>query len=114
MAKHHWYDWITGKAEIDVALDKANDLFHKVTGVPTSDERRNQQSMMNEQLNAQRESTKLQEDEIRTAQASQDAEKRRIQEKQIRGMRNQYRPSGFLNNQALGGQSGLPTKLGTA
>lgn len=53
----------------------------------------------------------------------QDNERRRIQEKQIRGLRNSYRPvGGFLSSQGnvpsspnnLGSTSGLPSKLGNA
>ena len=64
---------------------------------------------------AQRKQSEITQDEINSARAAQDVEKRRIEEKQIRAMRNQYRPTGgFLNNQALGGQSTLPNKLGQA
>jgi hypothetical protein len=61
----------------------------------------------------------LTEKEIRQKQQEVAAEKRRVDEKQIRSLRNRYRPSGgFLNNQApkstvdLGGGTGLPNKLG--
>lgn len=51
-------------------------------------------------------------------QAKQEYEKRRIREKQIRALRNQYRPAaGFLRAEGRGvdvsGATGLPNKLGT-
>ena len=58
------------------------------------------------------------EREIREKQAAQESEKRRINEKQIRQLRNRYRPAGFLNNKVgvassgLGESAELPNKLG--
>ena len=51
--------------------------------------------------------------------ASQEVQKKRIQEKQIRALRNNFRPAGgFLQGSgrgvALGESTGLPSKLGTA
>lgn len=62
------------------------------------------------------EKTRLTHETLSNAREQKNAEQRRINEKQIRGLRNTYRPAGgFLqqNNSALGGSSeGLPTKLG--
>lgn len=55
---------------------------------------------------------KLEEEQVRNAQNAKEVEKRRIHEKQIRGLRNQYSGVGLMNNTALGGQGELPSKLG--
>lgn len=59
------------------------------------------------------------EAEQENLKAAQDVQKRRIQEKQIRALRNNYRPAGgFLQTGgrgvSLGESSGLPSKLGNS
>lgn len=79
-------------------FDFAKKIWHAVTGTPSSDEKRKQAKMVQEQIKAYRDQTRLAEEQLRTAQAAKDAEKRRIDEKQIRALRSHYRPaSGFLN-----------------
>lgn len=64
------------------------------------------------------ERSKLEQEEIDKAREQKDVEKRRVQEKQIRALRNTYRPAGgFLQQNAgndnLGATSeSLPSKLG--
>lgn len=59
--------------------------------------------------------SELDRKELDAARESQKVEKRRINEKQIRALRNNYRPSGGLLNQGstLGSSGDLPTKLGS-
>jgi hypothetical protein len=58
--------------------------------------------------------------EANNVKEQQNVEKRRIQEKQIRQLRSNYRPGGGLmrastaSPAALGDSTGLPNKLGTA
>jgi len=71
---------------------------------------------MKAQMDEYRKARELTEQQINTARDEKRAEKRRIEEKQIRGLRNNYRsPGGFLNNQksGLGNEAILPNKLGT-
>ena len=90
------------------------DIFHRASGVPTADEKRNQQYAINDQVKAYKDQTALTEKQINDAKASQDVVKRQINEKQIRQLRNNFRPAGgFLNNQqSLSPVQGLNSKLG--
>ena len=99
-------------------FDVFKKIYHGVTGTPTSDEKRNQAKLVRDQMEAYRKQTEITQEEIRRKQAESEAEKRKIDEKQIRGLRSRYRPSGGLMNQAkragsdLATESGQPTKLG--
>ena len=116
------FDWVKDKAKkvLDFPNELASDVYHKATGAPTAAEKRDQANMMNEQIRAYREQTELAKKQMDDARAAKDVEKRRINEKQIRSLRNNFRPAGgFLNNQGnaqpnagLGNSSGLPSKLG--
>ncbi len=75
-------------------------VYHGVTGAPTAKEKRDQANLVSEQINAYKSQTAMAQDEIRRKQGEQAAEKRRIQEKQIRGLRRNFRPAGFLNTSA--------------
>lgn len=88
-----------------------SDIYHKVTGAPTAKEKRNQASMVAEQAQAYRDSTKLATDEIERKRGEMSAEKRRMDEKQIRGLRRSTRPAGFMDNQASG--TSITSKLGS-
>ena len=104
--------------------DKTTDALHAVTGMPTADEKRNQQRMITDQIQAYKDQTELSRKAIDETRAQKDIEKRKINEKQIRSLRNNYRPQGgFLNNQGnsapgatsplLGsGNTGISDKLG--
>ena len=52
-------------------LDKATDLAHYVTGIPTSDEKRNQQKMMNDQIKAYKEQTEITKKELANKKESE-------------------------------------------
>lgn len=67
----------------------------------------------NEQIKAYREQTELTREEIKKKQSSLDADKRRVEEKQIRALRNNYRPRGILSSQnGAAPASGVSDKLG--
>jgi hypothetical protein len=99
--------------------DSLSHLWHGITGTPTSAEKRDQKSMIKEQIDAYKKQTEIAEKQIAETRAEKDIQKRKVNEKQIRSLRNNYRPSGgFLNNQGLSAgsnsavQSGLSNKLG--
>jgi len=93
----------------------ASDTYHAVTGTPTADEKRNQQSMINDQITAYKQQSEITQKQLADTQAEKNVEKRRINEKQIRSLRNSYRPAGgFLGNQGanLTDNSNITNKLG--
>lgn len=106
---------------IDYVEDKTTDFLHNITGIPTADEKRNIQRQVADQIKAYKDQTAITEQQINETRAEKAVEKRRINEKQIRSLRNNYRPAGgFLNNQGqaqsspgIGGSGPLPNKLGT-
>jgi hypothetical protein len=102
------------KGHSETALDQVEGLANKILGRPSAAEKREQANVINDQIQAYKNQTEITQRELQSKQAEQAAEKRRINEKQIRTLRNSYRPniSGFLNNQALGVGSGLNNKLG--
>lgn len=87
-----------------------SDVYHAVTGAPTAKEKRNQASMVAEQVQAYRDTTKLAADEIERKRGEMSSEKRRMDEKQIRGLRRSMRPAGFMD-QASG--NSITSKLGS-
>jgi len=78
--------------------DKFTDILHDVSGVPTADEKRNAASQANAQIGLYKKQSELAQGELARAKDAQDSQKRRIQEKQIRGLRRNFRPAGFLDN----------------
>lgn len=76
--------------------DVATDLYHKFTGIPTEDEKRNQMKLMNEQMKAYKDQTELTRQAINEKRNAEQIEKRRIEEKQIRSLRRNYSSQGFL------------------
>ena len=105
-----WYDWVADTAEGGLGWAFGKNEYNK------------SQSSMNDinkgfsdQIKAYKEQTELSQKELDKVRGAQEVEKRRINEKQIRALRNNYRPSGFLNNgNTLSENSQLPNKLGTA
>lgn len=88
--------------------------FNKITGRPSADEKRNQQYAMNDQIKAYQDQTALAKQQLDEARNATTAEKRRVEEKQIRSLRRNYRTQsvGMLGvgspdtsdmNQKLGG-----------
>jgi uncharacterized protein YpuA (DUF1002 family) len=63
----------------------------------------------NEQMKAYKEQTRVTNEAITEARNSKAAEKRRLDEKQIRRLRHNFRPQGFLDNTA---GSAVTDKLG--
>lgn len=78
----------------DSIWDAATDLYHEFTGIPTADEKRNQQRAINDQIQAYKEQTELTRKELDQKRSEEAAEKRRIEEKQIRALRRNYRSAG--------------------
>lgn len=78
------------------AWDSVTDFAHNVTGIPTADAKRNAAKAMNSQINAYRDMTAITKQQITEAKNSQIAEKRRVDEKQIRGLRRNYRTQGIM------------------
>ena len=75
------------------------DVVSRVTGGETSGERkkkeRDQKRMMNEQIKAYQNQTQITRQELANTKEQEVAEKRRIQEKQIRSLRRTNRSYGF-------------------
>lgn len=67
--------------------------------------------MMNDQMKQYKEQTELTKQELNRAREEKDAEKRRIEEKQIRTLRRNYRTSGILGG-AANSQPDMNDKLG--
>lgn len=111
-----WYDPFGTLKAVDKISSK---VFHKITGTPTSKEKRDTQRGIDEQIKAYKDQTEIAAKELASVKEQQNVEKRKINEKQIRSLRNNYRPAGgFLNNQGLSApnnsadQGGLTNKLG--
>lgn len=101
---------------IDTLEGSASRIWHGITGTPTEDEKRNQRYAINDQIKAYKDATELTQQQLAQTQAEKAVEKRKINEKQIRALRNNFRPAGgFLGNQAasLGSSNELTNKLGT-
>ena len=90
--------------------DKATDLYHSVTGTPTADQKRHMEKDIANQVKAYKEQSELTRKEIERKRGEELAEKRRVEEKQIRGLRRNYRSSGILGSQQA--QQDQSTKLG--
>lgn len=92
--------------------DVVTDAYHRLSGVPTSKERRNQARDINDQIKAYKEQTNLAREELNQKRAAEVTEKRRINEKQIRSLRNTYRSRGLLGGEASADEAGMTSKLG--
>ena len=93
--------------------DVGTDVAHAVTGIPTADQRRNDQKAMNDQIKAYREQTEITKQEIARKKGEELAEKRRIEEKQIRGLRRNYRGAGGgMLGASSSGEADMSAKLG--
>lgn len=97
------------------AWDAITDFGHNVTGIPTADDRRNAAKAMNAQVNAYKEQSEITRKQIAEAKNEQAIEKRRIDEKQVRSLRRNYRPQGIMsagNNLTPQSDPGMSAKLG--
>lgn len=94
---------------------------NKILGRTNSSDKREQNQMTADQVQAYKDQTAITEKELQTTRDQQAVEKRRINEKQIRLLRNNYRSSGggMMGNSSapqsntLGDQGSLPNKLGS-
>lgn len=97
-----------------------SDAYHGITGTPTAEQKRDTANMMNEQIKAYKDQTELSRQALADAKTQRENEKRRVEEKQIRSIRNRGgRSASLMNTQSaadtkLGGGTNLPNKLGTA
>lgn len=71
-----------------------------------------QRYAINDQIKSYKDQTELTRNELARNRDEQVAEKRKINEKQIRSLRRNYRPAGFLNNQAGESVAGTTQNLG--
>lgn len=97
--------------------------INRVLGRPSAEDRRNQQYAINDQIKAYKKQTALTEKQIADAQAEKNVARRQIQEKQIRALRSNYRPTaGYASagtgtaapSGNLGTDNVQPNKLGTS
>jgi hypothetical protein len=96
----------------DVALQPfkmGKGILDSLTGQPSSAEKK----LMKEQMQAYRDQSELTKNEINRAKDEQVAEKRRIQEKQIRALRGRASSRGFLGTTSPEASTpGTSAKLG--
>ncbi len=89
--------------------DIGKGIFNTLTGQGNKD----QQKLMNQQMKDYQEQSRITKEELAKAKDSQIAEKRRIQEKQIRSLRGRGSSRGFLGSSAPdAGTPGMTTQLG--
>lgn len=89
MAKQRAHELLTNHSS-----DFVSNLYHHLTGTPTHDEReqmRQQRQVANEQIKAYKEQTELTRQQLDKTRNEENVEKRRIQEKQVRSLRRNYR-----------------------
>jgi hypothetical protein len=91
--------------------DVGTDVWHGISGTPTEDAKRNQAKAMNDQIQAYKEQTELTRSELSRKQGEVAAEKRRVEEKQIRSLRRNRGVSGFLGSGNTV-EPGMSDKLG--
>ena len=104
------WDWLSLGATKETRA--AADLGQKVFGIPDASEKRKQASMMNDQIKAYKDQSELTRNELNATRGAQDVEKRRIQEKQIRTLRRNYRPAGILGAGNTSSEADVSSKLG--
>ena len=80
------------------SLNKVRDFeegaFNKLTGRASSADQREQRNMVNDQIKAYQDQTALTRQQLDEARSATQAEKRRVEEKQIRALRRNYRSQG--------------------
>lgn len=92
--------------------DTVTDIGHAVTGIPTAEDRRNAKNAIRDQVDAMRRQTEIAEEQLRAMKDQKDAEKRRMNEKQVRSLRRTYGAGGFLDQPISVDSTPLSTKLG--
>jgi len=88
--------------------DIGTDIAHGLTGTPTAAQKRDTMSAANNQIDMYKKQTEIASSALASAKNEQDAQKRRIEEKQIRGLRRNFQSSSLLDNS----DSGMSDKLG--
>jgi hypothetical protein len=87
--------WTKARDAIESPFKKVEDfggsLFNKITGRPSAEQTRAQQQLVTDQVKAYQDQTNLERQQVDEARNSEAVEKRRIQEKQIRSLRRNYR-----------------------
>lgn len=100
--------------------DKVESGFNHVVGRESSDDKRNEQYAINDQIKAYKAQTDLSNQLLQQNQQQQDVLKRQVNEKQIRALRNNFRaPGGYSANYGatatpLGQEGNTNNKLGNA
>lgn len=98
---------------------KVRDKYVKLQTVGAYDPKKNrdmereQRYLINDQINAYKEQTNLAREQLNEARSQSEIEKRRIQEKQIRSLRRNYRASGMgMLGMGQPASEDMNTKLG--
>jgi hypothetical protein len=94
----------------DTSSSIGGQIRDAVTGESEEDRARRRRAV-NEQIKSYREQTEITRKELAAKKDEQAAEKRRIEEKQIRALRRNYTAQGFLGTQPSG-QADMSSKLG--
>ena len=76
------------------ARDYEEGVFNKITGRPSSEDTRNQAKMVQDQIKAYQDQTALAKQQLDEARDATNIQKRRVEEKQIRSLRRNYRAAG--------------------
>lgn len=92
--------------------DALGSVWHAVSGTMNEDDKRNARYAMQDQINLYRKQTELSESEIARKRSEEIVEKRRIEEKQIRALRRNFSPGGFLDSGSVGSGAPISDKLG--
>lgn len=98
-------------SEFSQTLGEGIDIAKGLFGLPTSAEKEAQARMMNEQIRSYREQTELTRRELAAKRDETAAQKRRINEKQIRSLRRTTRAQGLLGA-SQSNEADISSKLG--
>jgi phage shock protein A len=93
--------------------DSIKDVGKGILDTITGKGDRDQKKLLNQQMKDYQEQSRITKEELAKARGAEVAEKRRIQEKQIRSLRGKASSRGFLgSSNAESGNQGLGTQLG--
>ncbi len=106
------FKWWDPAGILTKSWDISTTLYHKATGIPTEKEKRRERHQINDQIRAYKEQSNLAREQLNEVRAQKEAEKRRVNEKQIRALRGTYRSRGLLGGQVTPTEEGMSTKLG--
>lgn len=88
-----------------------SDFEHRLFGMPTDREQTDMRYQVQDQMKAYKDQMEITKQEIERKRGEEKAEKRRIEEKQIRALRGRLRTPGIMGGQAVG--SGATPAAGT-